>query len=124
MNRVRSLSYGRTATAVARVNLRSLELDAVKSNKSFVIPLVERSEEAMIVRSIIELAHNLGLWTIAEGVEDLACLAALRELGCDEVQGYVISQPLLPAELVDFLGRGSDQLFSSTKTRSQGSSSS
>ncbi len=102
------------------VNLRSLELDAVKIDKSFVIPLVQRSEEAMIVRSIIELAHNLGLRTIAEGVEDLACLAALRELGCDEVQGYVISQPLLPAELVSFLDRGADQLFSSTKTRSQG----
>jgi diguanylate cyclase len=96
------------------VNLRSLELDAIKIDKSFVIPMVERNEEASIVRSIIELAHNLGLRTIAEGVENLACVEALRALGCDEIQGYVVSTPLQADQLATFLARGPEHLFAST----------
>ena len=57
-------------------------------------------DDAMIVRSTIDLAHNLGLTVVAEGVETAAILEQLRTLACDEAQGYHITRPL-PVE--DFL---------------------
>ena len=50
-----------------------------------------------MVRSTVDLAHELGLKVVAEGVEDDACLAFLREIGCDVAQGYLIGKPM-PAE--------------------------
>lgn len=55
--------------------------------------------DAAIVRSIIDLARNLHLRVVAEGVEDAPSLAALRELGCDTVQGYYLSRPVPAASL-------------------------
>jgi len=55
------------------------------------------------VRSTIELAHNLGLRAIAEGVEDHATLDRLRELGCDLAQGYYIGRPMPQVELAEWL---------------------
>ena len=52
------------------------------------------ADDATIVRSTIDLAHNLGLSVVAEGVENAAVLAQLRALACDEAQGYHISRPL------------------------------
>ena len=57
------------------------------------------ASDAVIVRSTIELAHNMGLDVVAEGVEDEATLERLRALGCDIVQGYFLSRPLA-ADLV------------------------
>ena len=57
----------------------------------------------MIVRSIIDLGHNLGLTVVAEGVEDDATLQTLKRLGCDLVQGYAESRPLPPLELAAWL---------------------
>ena len=59
--------------------------------------MVEDASDALIVRSTIELAHKLGLTVVASGVEDEATLAQLRELGCDSVQGFLLSRPM-PAE--------------------------
>jgi EAL domain-containing protein (putative c-di-GMP-specific phosphodiesterase class I) len=56
-----------------------------------------------IVRSTVELAHNLGLRVVAEGVEDGASQALLAMLGCDHVQGYHISRPLPAADLTSWL---------------------
>ncbi|MEA2290904.1 MAG: hypothetical protein QOD55_2901, partial [Solirubrobacteraceae bacterium] len=74
--------------------LRDLPVDEIKIDRSFVLEMqADRSGET-IVRSIIDLAHNLGLRAVAEGVEDQTLLTRLTELGCDTAQGYHISRPL------------------------------
>jgi diguanylate cyclase (GGDEF)-like protein len=77
--------------------LRRLPLDELKIDKSFTMGMAADASDALIVRSTIELAHKLGLAVIATGVEDEATLTQLRELGCDAVQGFLVSRPL-PAE--------------------------
>ncbi|MEO8751253.1 MAG: EAL domain-containing protein [Casimicrobiaceae bacterium] len=79
--------------------LRRLPLDELKIDKSFVMGMARDASDNVIVRSTIELAHNMGLTVVAEGVEDEATLERLRTLGCDMVQGFFLSRPLAP-ELV------------------------
>ncbi len=74
--------------------LRRLDVDELKIDKSFVLPLGSSDGDAVIVRSTIELGHNLGLRLVAEGVEDGETLALLRDWGCDLAQGYFLSRPL------------------------------
>jgi diguanylate cyclase (GGDEF)-like protein len=83
--------------------LKRLPVDAVKIDKSFVIHLTEDEDDAQIVRSILDLAHNLGLKVIAEGVESRAVWDRLRALGCDEAQGYYMSRPLAAPEMTKWL---------------------
>ena len=64
-----------------------------------------RRDDAAIVRSIITLGHDLGLEVVAEGVETEATLDQLAALGCDLVQGYWLSRPLPPRELIEWLAR-------------------
>jgi EAL domain-containing protein (putative c-di-GMP-specific phosphodiesterase class I) len=77
--------------------LKRLPVDEVKIDKSFVLNMQDDENDAVIVRSIIDLAGNLGLRVIAEGVETTDAWDALRAMGCDIAQGYFISRPL-PAE--------------------------
>ncbi len=77
--------------------LRDLPVDEIKIDRSFVLEMQGEHSGETIVRSIIDLAHNLGLRAVAEGVEDQALLTRLTELGCDTAQGYYISRPL-PAQ--------------------------
>jgi diguanylate cyclase (GGDEF)-like protein len=79
--------------------LRRLPLDELKIDKSFVMGMVRDANDNVIVRSTIDLAHNMGLVVVAEGVEDEATLERLRTLGCDIVQGFYLSRPLA-ADLV------------------------
>jgi diguanylate cyclase (GGDEF)-like protein len=79
--------------------LRRLPVDAIKIDQSFVRAMTTDADSAMIVRSTIDLAHNLKLGVIAEGVEDQTTMDALAELGCDVAQGYAICRPLPVAEL-------------------------
>ena len=74
--------------------LKRLPVSELKIDKSFVMGMESDASDAKIVRSTIDLAHNLGLSVVAEGVESAAILAQLRALGCDEAQGYFISRPL------------------------------
>jgi diguanylate cyclase (GGDEF)-like protein len=74
--------------------LRELPVDEIKIDRSFVLEMKGDRSGETIVRSIIDLAHNLGLRAVAEGVEDQALLTRLTELGCDTAQGYHISRPL------------------------------
>jgi diguanylate cyclase (GGDEF)-like protein len=74
--------------------LRRLPLDELKVDKSFTMGMATDASDALIVRSTIELAHKLGLVVVASGVEDDATLNQLRELGCDAVQGFLVSRPL------------------------------
>jgi len=79
--------------------LQKLPVDAVKIDQSFVAPMVSSGGSQAIVRSTIELGHNLGLKVVAEGVESEAVWDRLAALGCDVAQGYLISMPM-PAEQV------------------------
>jgi diguanylate cyclase (GGDEF)-like protein len=79
--------------------LKRLPVDEVKIDKSFVLNMQEDENDAVIVRSIVELAKNLGLRVVAEGVETTSTWDALRDMGCDIAQGYVISRPLAADQL-------------------------
>ncbi len=79
--------------------LKRLPVDEIKIDKSFVIGMATDLNDAVIVRSTIDLAHNLGLKVIAEGVENEALYEKLSALDCDEAQGYYMSRPLPPPEL-------------------------
>jgi EAL domain-containing protein (putative c-di-GMP-specific phosphodiesterase class I) len=86
--------------------LRRLPVHELKIDKSFVIGMAADASDALIVRSTIDLAHNMGLSVVAEGVEDDATLDRLRAMGCDMVQGYLLSRPLGVAETAVWM-RGS-----------------
>ncbi|MDH4558589.1 EAL domain-containing protein [Pseudomonas sp. BN417] len=77
--------------------LQKLPVDSLKIDQSFVTRMTSNDGSAQIVRSIIELAHNLDLTVVAEGVEDQLTFNQLGQYGCDIAQGYKISQPI-PAE--------------------------
>jgi len=79
--------------------LRRVPADELKIDRTFVRDLTPGSPDAVMVRSAIDLGHNLGLSVVAEGVEDLATLLRLRELACDYAQGFALSHPV-PAELL------------------------
>jgi diguanylate cyclase (GGDEF)-like protein len=83
--------------------LKRLPVDAVKIDKSFVLNMVADENDAAIVRSTIDLARNLGLAVVAEGVEDEAVWQTLCALGCDFAQGHYLSIPLPAAELAAWL---------------------
>ncbi|RBY97241.1 GGDEF-domain containing protein [Blastococcus sp. TF02-8] len=74
--------------------LRQLPIDELKIDKSFVLTMATSQGESFIARSIIELAHNLGLCVVAEGVEDEMTRNQLTTMGCDKLQGFLISRPL------------------------------
>ena len=78
-------------------NLRKMPIDELKIDRSFVSPMLRDESDLIIVRSTINLGHDLGLNVIAEGVEDSATLDQLAELGCDHAQGYHVSRPM-PAD--------------------------
>jgi EAL domain-containing protein (putative c-di-GMP-specific phosphodiesterase class I) len=74
--------------------LQRLPVDLIKIDRSFVGEMLTNAGAASIVRSVIDLAHNLGLQSVAEGVERREVEQMLTELGCDYAQGYYISRPL------------------------------
>ncbi len=86
------------------VYLQRLPVVEVKADRSFVSTLATVKDDAVIVRSIIDLAHNLSLTVVAEGVEDQETLDLLLEFGCDAAQGYFFSRPVPADELVPWLG--------------------
>jgi diguanylate cyclase (GGDEF)-like protein/PAS domain S-box-containing protein len=79
------------------VYLQRLPVVEIKADRSFVMTMATVKEDAVIVQSIIDLAHNLGLKVVAEGVEDVETMNLLSEYRCDEAQGYYFSRPM-PAE--------------------------
>jgi diguanylate cyclase len=78
--------------------LKHLPVHELKIDKSFVTTLATSENDAIMVRSTINLAHDLGLQVVAEGIEDSATLDKLRDLQCDYAQGYFISKPVGPDE--------------------------
>jgi len=84
-------------------HLRELPIDEIKIDKSFVTGMNSSDADAAIVRTVIDLAHNLGKQVCAEGVEDEATWSRLCEMGCDLAQGYWISRPLNATDLRQWL---------------------
>jgi diguanylate cyclase (GGDEF)-like protein/PAS domain S-box-containing protein len=85
------------------VYLQRLPIDQIKIDRSFVENLATVPGDAVIVRSTIDLAHNLGLSVVAEGVEDEAALDTLVEYGCDSAQGYFFNRPCAADEITEWL---------------------
>lgn len=85
--------------------LKQLPVSIIKIDKSFVLNMTRDENDASIVRATIDLAHNLGLKVVAEGVENRETLSVLQSLGCDILQGYYISKPVPPDELIRWLSR-------------------
>jgi EAL domain-containing protein (putative c-di-GMP-specific phosphodiesterase class I) len=79
--------------------LRQLPITELKIDRSFVCHVTTNDNDAIIVRSTIEMARNLGLETVAEGVETAEALEYLEFLGCDYAQGYYLSRPVPEEEL-------------------------
>jgi EAL domain-containing protein (putative c-di-GMP-specific phosphodiesterase class I) len=84
-------------------HLRQLPIDEIKIDRSFVAGMMTSDADATIVRTVVDLAHNLGKQVCAEGVEDEATMNALREIGCDLAQGYWISKPMNAPDLTQWL---------------------
>ena len=90
--------------------LKRLPVDEIKIDRSFVTHMVVDENDMVIVRSTIDLAHNMGLKVVAEGVEDEATYQMLNRLHCDLVQGFHISQPLTEKELIKWMQQSRWQL--------------
>jgi len=84
--------------------LKRFPVTELKIDKSFVINMIENENDSVIVKSTIDLAHNLGLKVVAEGVESEEVLKVLTMLGCDMVQGYFIEKPMSASSLPDWFG--------------------
>ena len=80
--------------------LRQLPLSELKIDRSFVQHAHQNRADALMVRSTIDLAHELGIKVVAEGIEEEACLAFLRGVGCDMAQGYHIGRPMTATDFV------------------------
>jgi diguanylate cyclase (GGDEF)-like protein len=86
--------------------LKRLPVSELKVDRSFVAGMLVDADDAMLVRSLVELGHNLGLTVVAEGVEDQATLEALSLVGCDIAQGYHLGRPMSSRALDEWLDHG------------------
>jgi diguanylate cyclase (GGDEF)-like protein len=84
--------------------IKRLPVSELKIDKAFVMDMLNDENDATIVHATIQLAHNLGLSVVAEGVENRATMESLRQQGCDTLQGYYISKPLPAVEFIPWLG--------------------
>ena len=87
--------------------LRSLPLDTLKVDRSFTVTIPEDAFQAEVTRSVISLAHQRGLYVVGEGVESIEQLEMLRAMGCDEAQGFLMSEPVSEEDFLVFLARES-----------------
>ena len=83
--------------------LKRFDVDTLKIDRTFVRDTPDDLEDSAITTAVIALGHSLGLAVVAEGVENLAQAEFLRELGCDEIQGYLLSRPMAAAQMQAWL---------------------
>lgn len=83
--------------------LRKFHIDKLKIDQTFILNIQHQPAKQSIVRTLIELRHNLGLKVIAEGVEGPEQQAILASMGCDEIQGVYFSYPLSEQHIIDFV---------------------
>lgn len=81
-------------------HIKHLPVNYIKIDKSFISDILRDKEDAAIVNTIISLAHSLGMETVAEGVESSDVLKELIKMKCNRIQGYYISEPVLPEEII------------------------
>lgn len=93
--------YGTGYSSLSYV--RQMPVQEMKIDRSFIMNLLTQPDDEIIVRSTIELAHNMGLVVTAEGVESEAVLQRLGALGCDLAQGYFIGRPMAAADLAGWM---------------------
>ncbi|MEY5098984.1 MAG: hypothetical protein RJA36_1703 [Pseudomonadota bacterium] len=86
--------------------LKQLAVDKIKIDRSFVLNLQQQAQDRAIVGAMIQVANRLGLRCIAEGIENEATAQLLREMGCDEAQGYCYGRPMPAAEFERWRGHG------------------
>jgi EAL domain-containing protein (putative c-di-GMP-specific phosphodiesterase class I) len=85
--------------------LRAFPFDKIKIDRSFMRDLDSRGDSLAIIKAVIGLGHSLGMSTTAEGVETQEQLEAVREQGCNEVQGFLFSPPLEPGQVLALLAK-------------------
>lgn len=90
--------------------LKRFPVKRLKIDRSFISDIADGRSGNIIPKVIIDLGHALGLEVLAEGVEDMAQLEILRELGCDEAQGYFLGRPMPAADFAEFLQKATDGL--------------
>ena len=83
--------------------LKQLPVDEIKIDRSFVMEMLEDENDEVIVRTTIDLAHNLGITVVAEGVESLEAAQRLKELNCDAAQGYHLGRPMEVEDFIKFI---------------------
>jgi len=88
--------------------LKQLPVDELKIDKSFVMDMMTNENDAAIVKATIDLAHALGMRVVAEGVETDPTLERLEQLGCDIVQGFLISRPMSSYNLIEMLSKNAE----------------
>ena len=93
--------YGTGYSSLAYI--KKLPFNELKIDRTFIMNMTSHKEDIAIVRSTIELGHNLNLRVVAEGVENDAELELLRQLKCDQAQGYIISKPMPPENIAEWL---------------------
>jgi EAL domain-containing protein (putative c-di-GMP-specific phosphodiesterase class I) len=95
--------FGTGHSSFAR--LRNLPVDGVKIDRTFVSGSAMSANDHILLRSLVELLHSLGLQTIAEGVEEIESMQLLRRIGCDMAQGFALAKPMPFEELSRVLRR-------------------
>jgi EAL domain-containing protein (putative c-di-GMP-specific phosphodiesterase class I)/GGDEF domain-containing protein len=98
--------------------LKRLPVSGMKIDKSFVLNVESDRDNAVIVRSIVDLGHNLGLKVVAEGVETAEANEMLKSFRCDEAQGFYYSRPIPAYAITDFLSASSEAMGGSQLYRS------
>ena len=98
--------------------LRRLPLYSIKIDRSFVKDIITNPDDATIARTIIAMAHSLKLNVVAEGIETKEQMILLQELGCDEMQGYLLSRPVPAEDASRFLTGGKMKLSTASSGES------
>ncbi len=98
--------------------LRELAIDEVKLDRHFIAPIRVDARAAAVVRGVVDLAHVLGVTTVAEGVENAETAERLREFGCDVAQGYYYSPPVSAAAMMNLLASGRRSAWRAPSSRS------
>ena len=100
--------YGTGLSSLAY--LKSLPVKCLKIDKSFVMEMRSNENDLIIIHSTIDMAHNLGLTVVAEGVENRETLASLRKLKCDYMQGYYVAEPMSSSDFMIWMNNYSPEI--------------